>query len=109
MGAAVSYDMNASIDNKNYCAMVINEDVIRYQLLKGFQQRKLPKNAGEWPAKSIKTARRSKESARNAIFCLSNKSIKNDMCKVTKSVSAWAEVEEPASKLSFTLVNLKTL
>ena len=53
MGAAVSYDMNASIDNNNYCTMVINEDVIRYQLLKGFQQRKLPKDAGEWPASAI--------------------------------------------------------
>lgn len=76
---------------------------------RGFQQRKLPVDAGEWPAISIKTARRSKESAKDVIFCLSNRLIKNDVCKVTKSARAWAEIEEPASKLSFTLVNLKTL
>ena len=40
---------------------------------------------------------------------LSNKLIKKLVCKVTKSVSVWAVIEEPASKLSFTLENLKTL
>ena len=75
----------------------------------GFQQRKLPKDAGEWPAARLSTARCLTNIARGEIVALSNKSIKKVVCKVTKSVSAWAEIEEPASKLSFTFVNLKTL
>lgn len=76
---------------------------------RGFQQRKLPNDADEWPALEISTARCLKESARDKIFVSLNRSIEKVVCKVIKFKSAWAEIEDPTSKLSFTLENLKTL
>jgi hypothetical protein len=43
--------------NKTIASKLLGATIKNYPLKRRFQQRKLPKDAGEWPAISIKTAR----------------------------------------------------
>ena len=80
-----------------------------YPLKEGFQQRKLPRDAGEWPALAIRKFRWQVIPGSGEENKLSNRSMKTAECKVTIAVSDWELTGEPASKASFTFVNLKTL
>ena len=92
------------------CQWIYNGNTMRdYPLNEGFQQRKLPRDAGEWLASSIKISCWLILEGIGEISKFSERQIKKDVCSVTISVSDWAVMEEPASKSSFTLEKLKTL
>ena len=80
-----------------------------YPLYEEFQQRKLPRDAGEWPASAIRIFRGLNKSGGDEEYKLSNRAMKTKVCSVTTSVSNREVAEELASKTSYTLENLKTL
>ena len=97
-------------DNTKTLPMAGHGDRIRnYPLKERYQQRKLPRDAGELPALYLKFALWFIKPIRGEIEWKSDITIKNAVCKVTKSEGAFTETEVPATKLSFTFENLKSL
>ena len=67
-----------------------------YPLQEGFQQRKLPRDAGEWPALAYRKFRWKVKPGSGEENKLSNRSMITAACKVAIAVSDWEVTEEPA-------------